>query len=304
MSRNLLNPANFSVYEATATGINTSLTSCDRTNEAPSVSNVLVLPFNATSGQDLNCNYTYYDIEGYAEQGSSFEWWKNSVNQNINDFTLNKGNLTTGDSWYCKVTPGDGLATGSIQQSNSLLVVSTVRNVTLFVGTAPIWHYDSYFAGPELILNMTDALNTELDTCISDVEGYCTINITFSSTAAGNLSLSRLGIYYEDLSTASESEARTAMEQGINTSNVTNYSLFSDYQIYARYSSGTQKLGRFDRVVMAGNQTWAFNYVNANESFTTLTNLANNTLVVWENQTLTETQITSQVSNLINRTKW
>ncbi len=195
--RNLLNPANFTVYEANATTINQSDKSCDRINEAATVSNVLVLPLNPTAGQDLLCNYTYIDIEGYAEQSSSYQWFKNTVNQNINNSLLGKGNLTVSDSWYCKVAPGDGLIIGSYtQSSNTISVTSTVQNVIFYVNAISIWSYPGFFAGPETIYNFTDGLNSALDTCIADADGFCTINLTFFSGAAGNNSLSRLGIYY------------------------------------------------------------------------------------------------------------
>ena len=75
----------------------------------PSVSNVRVLPETPNAGQDLLCNYTYSSPENYTEQNSTYEWWKNSANQNINSQILGKNNLSVGDQWYCKVTGYDGL---------------------------------------------------------------------------------------------------------------------------------------------------------------------------------------------------
>src|SRR3989344_6447909 len=87
----------------------------------PSVSNVRVLPETPNAGQDLLCNYTYSSPENYTEQNSTFEWWKNSVNQNINSQILAKGNLSVGDSWYCRVTGYDGLNfSTTVQSSNTV----------------------------------------------------------------------------------------------------------------------------------------------------------------------------------------
>lgn len=294
---------NYTVYESTANTIQHGDKSCSRTNEAPFATNVQTLPFNATAGHDLWCDYTYFDIEGFEEQNSTYEWWKNGVNQNINLEFLGKGNLTPTDIWYCKVRPGDGLVGGSLNHSqNNVTILSTVKDVKMYVNGTWVWNTSGYFVGPELVLNFTDALNQGLQGCAPDAENYCTINLTYSSTAAGKLNLSRMGIYYYQ-PLANESEARIAMEQGINNSLV-DHNIYTDQQIYVRYLDNVQKKGRFDKVVIKNNQTWAFNFNTGNETFTNITGLFNSTLVVWENQTLTSFQITKQVENLISKTKW
>lgn len=101
-----------------------------------------------------------------------------------------------------------------------------------------------------------------------------------------------------------EEEARTAIEQGLNNSILTSYNIFTDQQIYVRYLNNTQRKGTFDKVAIQDNQTWAFNCITEGESFTNIAGLYNNTLVIWENQTLTTDQITQQVETLINQTKW
>lgn len=105
---------------------------------------------------------------------------------------------------------------------------------------------------------------------------------------------------------ATEAEGDVAIEQGISNSILTDYTIHTNQQIYARYPDSIQMNGRFDKVVMDNkkNQTWAFNYVTAGESFTNLPDLYQNSLVVWEGQNLLATEITSQVQNLIDDTKW
>ncbi len=303
VTTNKMLSVNYTVYETTATTGYESDTSCARTNEAPSAFNVTVLPLNATLGHDLFCDYNYYDPEGYTEKDSSYEWWKNGVNQNFNFIILHKGNLTLNDVWYCKVKPNDGLLDGNMTQSgNNITILSTVKDVQMYVNGTWVWNTSGYFVGPEMVLNLTDALNQALQGCIPDAENYCTINLTYSSTAVGKLNLSRMGIYFYQ-PTANETEGELAIEQGINNS-LTSHNIYTDQQIYVRYLNNLQKKGRFDKVVTKNNQTWAFNFITGNETFTNITGLFNSTLVVWENQTLTPFQIKQQVENIIAKTKW
>ena len=102
---------------------------------------------------------------------------------------------------------------------------------------------------------------------------------------------------------ASESDARSAIIQGIQQSSIEPSPLtYTDMQIYVRTSNNTQNLGTFDKVAIYGNQRWAFNYVTSGESFTNLTSLGQ-TLNIWENQSLTSSEIITHVSTLINATK-
>ncbi len=100
-----------------------------------------------------------------------------------------------------------------------------------------------------------------------------------------------------------ESEARTAIERGVNSSIISSsYILHSDKQIYARNLSNAQVLGRFDKVAASGNQRWAFNYITGSD---TNINMFNITPVLYtsEMNDLTAEQITDTVGKLINSTK-
>ncbi len=103
---------------------------------------------------------------------------------------------------------------------------------------------------------------------------------------------------------ANESEARAAIEQGAANSVLSSYQTYTDQQLYVYYLNNTQKSGRFDKVIISGNQTWAFNFLTESDTYTNIAGLYNNTLVIWENQSLTTEQITNQISALINQTKW
>ncbi len=99
---------------------------------------------------------------------------------------------------------------------------------------------------------------------------------------------------------ANESDGRTAIETGINST--INTPITTDQQIYVvNWSSSTQTLNKFDKYTQKNNQSWAFNYVTAGESFTNIPSWLNR-LIIWENNTLTTDQITSQVQGIIANT--
>ena len=61
-------------------------------------------------------------------------------------------------------------------------------------------------------------------------------------------------------------------------------------------------MGKFDKVAILGNQTWSFNYLTSGESYTNVNGLGI-IVNIWENQTLSYSEIVAQVEGLINVTK-
>ncbi len=121
-------------------------------------------------------------------------------------------------------------------------------------------------------------------------------NIRMSENAA---SRPYLNITY--VIVANETEGRKAIEDAINNT-LNSSSVYSDQQIYSVNQSGVHKAGKFDKVAVLNNQTWAFNYVTGSETPISMTSIGN-TLVVWENQLLSYDEIIGQVESLINATK-
>jgi len=99
--------------------------------------------------------------------------------------------------------------------------------------------------------------------------------------------------------TANETEARAAIEAGINNA-LPASSVFTDQQIYVIYDDDSQSLVSFDKVAVHGNQYWAFNYVSGDINDSTQS--VGTTLYSWINWSLTTDQITSQVQSLIEAT--
>jgi len=100
---------------------------------------------------------------------------------------------------------------------------------------------------------------------------------------------------------ANETRGDDAIVEGINNA-IPTATIYTYQQVYTVNSTNSQTTGRFDKVAILNNQTWAFNYVTLGEDFTNLIRLRN-TVVVWENQSLSYNQIVHQVELLINETK-
>jgi hypothetical protein len=101
---------------------------------------------------------------------------------------------------------------------------------------------------------------------------------------------------------ANESEARTAIENGINNSELTSPTIETDVVVYVIYQNGTHELGTYDKFTSEENQRWAFNYITGTDTYQSLSPIQT-ILNFWENQSLTISEIESSVSSFINSTK-
>ncbi len=218
---------------------------CYRTNEAPNATNVSVFPSNPTAGNDLYCGHNYSDPEKFIEKDSTYEWWKNGTDQNINSQELDKGNLTPGDVWFCKVTPSDGLLNGSkVQSSNNVPVLGTVQNPTMYINSTLYWNKNGYYGSSEVILVFNNALEMAVGNCSEDAEGYCNVSLVFGSDAVGLLNLTDLEIFYEEVPPPTPS--------------------ISISSLAVLYSSGTEKIFELvisnDGDLALGNVSWSLNF--------------------------------------------
>ncbi len=103
---------------------------------------------------------------------------------------------------------------------------------------------------------------------------------------------------------ANETQALLALRWGVNSTNINGTAMYEYHQIVTVNATGAQANATFDLVVENGNQTWAFNYINASagEAFANLSNISN-VFLVWENSNLTSSAITAEVSSYINHTR-
>jgi len=206
---------------STALGLSSDYQTCQR---PPSALSVSVLPLNATAGTDLTCNYTYHDWRNFSEQNTSYLWWKNGVNQNIDSRVLGKNNLSAGDSWRCAVVPSEGLLMGdTFMSANNVTILSTVANVTLYVQGNNTWNASGHYDAWDPVV-FTSQLQAALDSCAADAQGYCNISLDFFSASNGTLNATTLTMYYETISA----------EPGIALSNLNEFS-----------GNGTERLFEF-----------------------------------------------------------
>ena len=188
--------AKYIVYESTTDKANDNKV-CDREHEPPGISNVIVIPQNPNAGQDLFCNFTYFDADGFSEQNSVYEWWKNGVNQDINSQMLSHGNLTPGDNWFCKITPGNGFLFGTEQQSiNTVSILDTIQNPSLYLASDAVWNATGFFGSDDILSGIDNKMNETLNSCVPGHEGFCDVELTLSSDNIGVMNLSDFGVLY------------------------------------------------------------------------------------------------------------
>jgi hypothetical protein len=98
-------------------------------NTAPTVSNYEITAVTSGStipvNEDLWFNYDYDDIDGDSESGTAVRWFKDSIEQAVwNDATTLPASATSvGDSWNAKITPSDGMNSGTTYETASVTII-------------------------------------------------------------------------------------------------------------------------------------------------------------------------------------
>jgi len=101
------------------------------TNNAPTVSNLVLSPSTPTTLDDLTATYTYNDDDGDAESGTTFAWHLNGVQATGHTTAVLPASATTrGQSWHVVVTPSDGIDAGSPVPSSALTIANSAPLVT------------------------------------------------------------------------------------------------------------------------------------------------------------------------------
>ena len=103
-------------------------------NTAPTLSNLLLSPATASTTDTLVLSYTFDDVDGDTEAGSTIQWFKNSVLEtSLNGMmSVSSSQTEKGENWNAEVTPNDGtdfgtmIASSSITIGNSAPILSSV----------------------------------------------------------------------------------------------------------------------------------------------------------------------------------
>lgn len=112
--------------------LSTSTPEMPPTNNAPSASNVQIVPTNPTKATGLTLSYSYSDPDGDAESGTTIEWYRDGTQMSNLDGLSNIGGgfITRGQQWQVKVRPSDGTDSGAEVSSNTVTVANSLPMAT------------------------------------------------------------------------------------------------------------------------------------------------------------------------------
>ncbi|MCK5773388.1 MAG: hypothetical protein KAH57_06330, partial [Thermoplasmata archaeon] len=99
-------------------------------NTAPIVFDVIINNTDPLSSDDLEIDYTYFDLDGDVETRSLYRWWVDDGSgwtySGQDSDVLSSQHTNKGETWKCIVTPGDGSSYGSpVNSTNSVLILNT-----------------------------------------------------------------------------------------------------------------------------------------------------------------------------------
>lgn len=96
-------------------------------NQAPSVSNLIISPSLPTTSDSLSLTYTFSDLDGDSESGTTIQWSRDStIITSLDDSTsVSSSFLSKGETWAVTVTPSDGTDFGSPVSSAPIIVQNT-----------------------------------------------------------------------------------------------------------------------------------------------------------------------------------
>ncbi|MHA2274347.1 MAG: DUF2341 domain-containing protein, partial [Candidatus Kariarchaeaceae archaeon] len=120
------------VFDGTEYSILYSSGSTTIQNTAPVVTSVSLTPFspNATSSQDLQVSWTYYDVDADPENISAVQilWYRNGIiAPSFNDSTtISYENTTRADEWYFVLWAYDGESYSSFNTSNTVTILNSL----------------------------------------------------------------------------------------------------------------------------------------------------------------------------------
>ena len=93
-------------------------------NTAPTLSNLLLSPATASTTDTLVLSYTFDDVDGDTEAGSTIQWFRNSVLETSLDgmMSIPSSQTEKGENWNVEVTPNDGTDFGTMVASSSITI--------------------------------------------------------------------------------------------------------------------------------------------------------------------------------------
>lgn len=165
-------------------------------NTAPTASLLTVLPNPAVTGDNLTCNFTYYDLDGDALNLTTVTWWVNGTtnatlgpnttvgvpfNENL---SLNADNTATDDVWGCEVQVND-VSTDSPKYNSSTIVLGSSGPSVTTTDPSPLvditqnytvnWTWTSGAANPHTHYLCNSSVGNDTTGCDGG-ETYCVLS--------------------------------------------------------------------------------------------------------------------------------
>jgi len=140
-------------------------------NDAPTVTNLMIEPLIPELGDDLNASYTYSDVDGGTETSAEIKWYKNGAQQPYDGvLTIPSSATLLGEEWHFTARPGDGIDTGELKTSPSVVIDGLAQAVHLYPGQNFISLY-------------VDAASTDLLSILAPIEGLYTSVSTYDAAS-------------------------------------------------------------------------------------------------------------------------
>lgn len=101
------------------------------TNRLPIVLNQ-ALTANATTSDNVDLTYTYFDADSHDEAGTKIRWYRNGIHQPTYDdlCTLPSTATTSGESWSAKIVPSDGLEYGPVSETLAIVIGESEEGIS------------------------------------------------------------------------------------------------------------------------------------------------------------------------------
>ena len=108
----------------------------------PTASDPSITPSAPLTGDNLEANYTYKDVDGGEQLNSEIRWYKNDERQTAYDDSMTVPSAATsrGETWYFTVRPGDGVYLGDLVTSPTAIIGNTpptVASASISSDTSP-----------------------------------------------------------------------------------------------------------------------------------------------------------------------
>ena len=178
-------------------------------------------------------------------------------------------NITTNINTWCRIA----------DINDTFAVMGSAKNCTSGAGATN--HTCSLTVQDELV-NSTDYVYVACSTSYGSAGSNASIKLVMDIT---NL----------------ESNTSSAIDKGIQTSNIWPATAYSGQQVYIRDVNNNQVLGTVDRVAVSGSQRWLLNYVVDGGSLLGLFNITP-AVYAWERNDIPISLIPGSISGLINAT--